>query len=66
MAGHPEGGFLMQRFERLPTEGEKFIDSGYEFYIARKHGRQVHTIMVSRSRRIRKDSDIEPVDGTKN
>jgi Mg2+/Co2+ transporter CorC len=66
MTGLSKGGFLMQRFEHLPMAGDKFIDSGYEFCIARKHGRQVHTDMVSRSRKIRKDSDIEPVDGAKN
>ena len=57
------GGFVMQRLGRLPRENDSFVDSGYDFYVARMHGRQVHTVMISPSKKTKQNLDTAPVDG---
>jgi CBS domain containing-hemolysin-like protein len=60
------GGFVMQRLGRLPRENDSFVDSGYDFYVARMHGRQVHTVMISPSKKTKQNLDTAPVDGDTN
>lgn len=66
MTGLRKGGVLMQRLGGLPGEGDNFIDSDYEPFVARMLGRQVHTVMISPLRKTKRDSNTEPVDGANN
>ena len=42
------GGFVMQLLERLPAEGDIVESGGFRFTVARMHGRQVQTVLISR------------------
>jgi putative hemolysin len=45
---HTAAGFLLERFGRLPSVGEHFIDYGWRFEVVDLDGRRIDKILISR------------------
>ena len=45
------GGFVMSRLGRLPKQGDRFSEAGYEYQVTKMEGRRIETVMISPTRK---------------
>lgn len=43
-------GFLMERLQRIPQQGDQLEEAGFTFHVTRMDGRVVHTVMIAPKR----------------
>jgi CBS domain containing-hemolysin-like protein len=51
------GGMMMERLERIPSIGDHFIESGYEFRVKRMAGKRVTRVLISKP--VEPEEDID-------